>query len=67
MDIGKVSRCFNLLSIFVSNFYGGSHRQYSMNVNLFFQFRFQILRDLIPHSDQKRDTASFLLEVHHSI
>ncbi|XP_011021055.1 PREDICTED: transcription factor BIM2-like isoform X2 [Populus euphratica] len=25
--------------------------------------RFQILRDLIPHSDQKRDTASFLLEV----
>ena len=27
-------------------------------------FRFQILRDLIPHSDQKRDTASFLLEVH---
>ncbi|KAJ0094630.1 hypothetical protein Patl1_16630 [Pistacia atlantica] len=27
--------------------------------------RFQILRDLIPHSDQKRDTASFLLEVGH--
>lgn len=26
--------------------------------------RFQILRDLIPHTDQKRDTASFLLEVH---
>ncbi|XP_023537137.1 transcription factor BIM2-like [Cucurbita pepo subsp. pepo] len=25
--------------------------------------RFQILRDLIPHSDQKRDTVSFLLEV----
>ncbi|XP_015866969.2 transcription factor BIM2 [Ziziphus jujuba] len=25
--------------------------------------RFQILRDLIPHSDQKRDTASFLVEV----
>ncbi|XP_021674831.2 transcription factor BIM2 isoform X2 [Hevea brasiliensis] len=25
--------------------------------------RFQILRDLIPHSDQKKDTASFLLEV----
>ncbi|KAK1310861.1 Transcription factor BIM1 [Acorus calamus] len=25
--------------------------------------RFQILRDLIPHSDQKRDKASFLLEV----
>ncbi|GAV79530.1 HLH domain-containing protein [Cephalotus follicularis] len=25
--------------------------------------RFQVLRDLIPHSDQKRDTASFLLEV----
>lgn len=25
--------------------------------------RFQILRNLIPHSDQKRDTASFLLEV----
>ncbi|KAL2905287.1 Transcription factor BIM2 [Bienertia sinuspersici] len=25
--------------------------------------RFQILRDLIPHGDQKRDTASFLLEV----
>ncbi|XP_038724285.1 transcription factor BIM2-like isoform X2 [Tripterygium wilfordii] len=25
--------------------------------------RFQILRDLIPYSDQKRDTASFLLEV----
>ncbi|KAB5538315.1 hypothetical protein DKX38_015848 [Salix brachista] len=25
--------------------------------------RFQILRDLIPHSDQKRDTSSFLLEV----
>ncbi|XP_044491992.1 transcription factor BIM2-like isoform X3 [Mangifera indica] len=25
--------------------------------------RFQILRGLIPHSDQKRDTASFLLEV----
>ncbi|KAJ7953961.1 Transcription factor BIM2 [Quillaja saponaria] len=24
--------------------------------------RFQILRDLIPHSDQKRDTSSFLLE-----
>lgn len=30
-----------------------------------FPFRFQILRDLIPHSDQKRDTASFLLEVLH--
>lgn len=25
--------------------------------------RFQMLRDLIPHSDQKRDKASFLLEV----
>ncbi|CAL9106514.1 unnamed protein product [Musa acuminata var. zebrina] len=25
--------------------------------------RFQILRDLIPHSDQKKDKASFLLEV----
>uniref|UniRef100_A0A5B6YZX9 BHLH domain-containing protein n=1 Tax=Davidia involucrata TaxID=16924 RepID=A0A5B6YZX9_DAVIN len=25
--------------------------------------RFQILRDLVPHSEQKRDTASFLLEV----
>ncbi|XP_071686522.1 transcription factor BIM2-like [Rutidosis leptorrhynchoides] len=25
--------------------------------------RFQILRDLIPNSDQKKDTASFLLEV----
>ncbi|KAK9707120.1 hypothetical protein RND81_07G173500 [Saponaria officinalis] len=25
--------------------------------------RFQMLRDLIPHGDQKRDTASFLLEV----
>ncbi|PIM97342.1 hypothetical protein CDL12_30188 [Handroanthus impetiginosus] len=25
--------------------------------------RFQILRDLIPYGDQKRDTASFLLEV----
>ena len=25
--------------------------------------RFQILRELIPHSDQKRDRASFLLEV----
>lgn len=25
--------------------------------------RFQVLRDLVPHSDQKRDTASFLLEV----
>ncbi|GAB4829009.1 hypothetical protein Ancab_018666 [Ancistrocladus abbreviatus] len=25
--------------------------------------RFQILRDLIPHGDQKKDTASFLLEV----
>ncbi|CAK8537099.1 unnamed protein product [Lathyrus sativus] len=25
--------------------------------------RFQILRDLIPHCNQKRDTASFLLEV----
>nr|WQQ41751.1 bHLH9 protein [Camellia japonica]WQQ41776.1 bHLH34 protein [Camellia japonica] len=25
--------------------------------------RFQLLRELIPHSDQKRDTASFLLEV----
>lgn len=25
--------------------------------------RFQILRQLIPHSDQKRDKASFLLEV----
>ncbi|KAG5536370.1 hypothetical protein RHGRI_023964 [Rhododendron griersonianum] len=26
-------------------------------------FEFQMLRDLIPHSDQKRDKASFLLEV----
>lgn len=26
-------------------------------------FRFQMLRDLVPHSDQKRDKASFLLEV----
>lgn len=25
--------------------------------------RFQMLRDLVPHSDQKRDKASFLLEV----
>ncbi|GER43825.1 basic helix-loop-helix (bHLH) DNA-bindingsuperfamily protein [Striga asiatica] len=25
--------------------------------------RFSVLRELIPHSDQKRDTASFLLEV----
>lgn len=25
--------------------------------------RFQVLRNLIPHGDQKRDTASFLLEV----
>ncbi|KAJ8563036.1 hypothetical protein K7X08_031488 [Anisodus acutangulus] len=25
--------------------------------------RFQLLRNLIPHTDQKRDTASFLLEV----
>jgi hypothetical protein len=33
-------------------------------MNQSFSFRFQILRDLIPHSDQKRDTASFLLEVH---
>ena len=28
-------------------------------------FRFQMLRDLIPNTDQKRDTASFLLEVCH--
>ncbi|KAG5608082.1 hypothetical protein H5410_019363 [Solanum commersonii] len=28
-----------------------------------FPEKFQILRDLIPHTDQKRDTASFLLEV----
>ena len=33
-----------------------------VKLNLF-SFRFQILRDLIPNSDQKRDTASFLLEV----
>lgn len=26
-------------------------------------YRFQMLRELIPHSDQKRDKASFLLEV----
>ena len=25
--------------------------------------RFQILRDLLPHTDQKRDKATFLLEV----
>lgn len=25
--------------------------------------RFQVLRELIPNSEQKRDTASFLLEV----
>jgi hypothetical protein len=25
--------------------------------------RFQILRELLPHSDQKRDKATFLLEV----
>lgn len=31
--------------------------------SLCFLFRFQILRELIPHSEQKRDTASFLLEV----
>jgi hypothetical protein len=29
--------------------------------------RFQILRELIPNSEQKRDTASFLLEVCHGI
>lgn len=30
---------------------------------LFLNCRFQILRDLIPQNDQKRDKASFLLEV----
>jgi len=29
--------------------------------------RFQMLRDLVPHSDQKRDKASFLLEVIHEL
>ncbi|EPS62731.1 hypothetical protein M569_12059, partial [Genlisea aurea] len=29
--------------------------------------RYQILRRIIPHSDQKRDTASFLLEVIHYV
>lgn len=34
------------------------------NLNtLHLSFRFQILRDLVPNSNQKRDTASFLLEV----
>lgn len=27
-------------------------------------FRFQVLRNIIPQSDQKRDKASLLLEVH---
>lgn len=31
-------------------------------INLFL-VRFQVLRELIPNSEQKRDTASFLLEV----
>lgn len=34
-----------------------------INVNFLIDDRFQILRDLIPHSDQKRDRATFLLEV----
>lgn len=34
---------------------------------LYLWARFQVLRDLIPQNDQKRDKASFLLEVVHSI
>ncbi|XP_017698134.1 transcription factor BIM2 isoform X2 [Phoenix dactylifera] len=34
-------------------------QEWTMNLSC----RFQILRELIPHSDQKRDKASFLLEV----
>jgi hypothetical protein len=29
-------------------------------------FRLEILRELLPHGDQKRDKASFLLEVNRS-
>lgn len=38
-------------------------RLFSGQTFFLFFIRFQILRDLIPNSDQKRDTASFLLEV----
>lgn len=35
----------------------------SLHQLAFISCRFQILRDLMPNSDQKRDKASFLLEV----
>lgn len=34
-----------------------------LNKKLYLCARFQVLRDLIPQNDQKRDKASFLLEV----
>ena len=39
---------------------------YARLKKLCFWARFQVLRDLIPQNDQKRDKASFLLEVLHS-
>jgi hypothetical protein len=36
---------------------------HSLLISVNYPHRFQILRELIPHSDQKRDKASFLLEV----
>lgn len=39
---------------------------YARLKKLCFWARFQVLRDLIPQNDQKRDKASFLLEVPHS-
>jgi hypothetical protein len=44
-----------------------SHRKYIVHNHLIEHLnqscRFQMLQELIPHSDQKRDKASFLLEV----
>lgn len=60
MKIDYPEKCHNLNLFCQFDIIGDIYS--SAGINLCF-FRFQILRELIPNSDQKRDTASFLLEV----
>ncbi|KAG5532664.1 hypothetical protein RHGRI_027084 [Rhododendron griersonianum] len=62
----NVQMLFNVLSVRMRYSYSNQSTRLCLTKTdgcLIFGFRFQILRDLIPHSEQKRDTASFLLEV----
>lgn len=54
---------FSILDIKMNNFLGFVDLAIDLKLK-FCGCRFQMLRDLMPHSDQKRDKASFLLEVY---